>query len=477
MTYSSNIKQNQDKIKKSTYPLKNPHTREFIMDIPDSTNDQMIEAIETSKKAFQEMKTLTSKERSEILEKTSHYIAKERDQLAKMITTESAKPIRFARGEVDRTVETLKFAALEAKKLEGESIRLDAAMNGKGRDAYTIYQPIGVIGAITPFNFPLNLVVHKVAPALGAGNTIIVKPAEQTPMSAIKLMEILEESGLPIGAFQVITGSGPRLGKVLIEHPSVSKITFTGSPEVGKAIKSQIDLKKITLELGNNSALYIDKSVQPKLKEIAHKSVIGAFSYNGQVCISTQRIYVHSEIKDEFLGYFKGITENLKYGDPNEEATDLSGMIDEKSQRRVLDWIQDAIIEGATLLTGGEKEDNSVKPTIIVDVPPSSKVSCKEVFGPVVIVNSVDSAEEALQAMNNSEFGLNAGIFTYKLPQAFKFAHEMEVGQVLINDIPTLRFDHMPYGGMKSSGYGYEGVKYAMKEMVHKKFISINYSF
>lgn len=477
MTNYNHIKREEKVINKNTYPLMNPHTREFIMDIPESTNSEMRDAIDMSKEAFLKMKELTSKQRSEILYKAADYIANERDEFARIIITESAKPIRFAKAEVDRTIETLKFAALEAKKMEGESIRLDAAANGEGRDAYTIYQPIGVIGAITPFNFPLNLVVHKVAPALAVGNTIIVKPAEKTPLSAIKLMEALQESGLPEGACQVITGDGPRLGKILIDHPDVAKITFTGSPKVGELIKSQVGLKKITLELGNNSALYIDKSIRPKLKEIVRKVVIGAFSYSGQVCISTQRIYVHNELKDDFLYYFKEAAEALKYGDPNDTTTDLSGMIDEKSQHRILDWIKEATNEGATLLTGGEKEGNGVKPTIIVNAPAHSKVSSSEVFGPVVIVNSVNNAEEALTAMNASEFGLNAGIFTYELPQAFKFAHELEVGQVLINDIPTLRFDHMPYGGLKSSGYGYEGIKYAMKEMVHMKLISVNYHF
>ncbi|MFD2043025.1 aldehyde dehydrogenase family protein [Ornithinibacillus salinisoli] len=461
----------------NTYPLINPHTREKIMDIPECSNDQMVAAIANSKRAFHKMKALSSEERSLILDKASDIIAQNKDDFAKTITLESGKPIRFSLGEVDRTVQTLKFASLEARKLEGESIRLDAATNGEGRDAYTIYQPIGVVGAITPFNFPLNLVTHKVGPALGVGNTIIVKPAEKTPLSAIKLAEVLTEAGLPKDAYQVITGDGPRLGKVLIDHSDVQKISFTGSPQVGKMIKSQAGLKKITLELGNNSALYIDKSVSHKLKEIAEKAVVGAFSYNGQVCISTQRIYVHEEVRKEFLHYFKEATESLTYGDPNDPATDLSGVIDEKSQNRILAWIEEAVAEGSELVTGGKKFENGISPTILVKVSPEAKISCNEVFGPVVLVNSVTSAEDALKEMNNSPYGLNAGAFTYDLPQAFKLAHELEVGQVLINDLPTLRFDHMPYGGLKSSGYGYEGIKYAMREMAHMKFISMNYSF
>ncbi|MBB6454724.1 acyl-CoA reductase-like NAD-dependent aldehyde dehydrogenase [Salirhabdus euzebyi] len=460
-----------------TYPLINPHTREKITDIPECTEEQMENAITKSEQAFQQMKALTSEERSTIIETACTLIAEQKETFAKTIVLESGKPIKFARGEVDRTIQTLKFAAIEAKKLEGESIRLDAAPNGAGRDAYTIFQPIGVVGAITPFNFPLNLVSHKVGPALAVGNTIIVKPAEKTPLSSILLAQVFEEAGLPKDAFLVITGDGPKLGKVLIEHPAVAKITFTGSPQVGKLIKSQAGLKKVTLELGSNSALYIDNSVKDKLKDIAQKAVVGAFSYNGQVCISTQRIYVHEDIKEEFLHYFKEATESLVYGDPNEASTDMSGMIDEKSQQRVLKWMEEAVTEGATLVTGGVAEGYGVKPSILTDVLPQSKVSCQEVFGPVVIVNSVASAEGALTEMNNSEYGLNAGVFTYVLPQAFEFAHNLEVGQVLINDLPTLRFDHMPYGGLKSSGYGYEGIKYAIREMVHMKFISMNYRF
>ncbi|MDC3415279.1 aldehyde dehydrogenase family protein [Aquibacillus sp. 3ASR75-11] len=460
-----------------TYPLINPHTREKITEIPECTNEQMEAAIAKSEQAFQQMKVLSSAERSDILFKTSQLIEDKKEDFANTITLESGKPITFSQGEVDRTIQTLKFAAIEARKLEGESIRMDAAPNGAGRDAYTIFQPIGVVGAITPFNFPLNLVIHKVGPALAVGNTIIVKPAEKTPLSSILLANVLQEAGLPENAYQVITGDGPRLGKVLIDHPAVKKITFTGSPQVGKLIKSQAGLKKVTLELGSNSALYIDKSVESKIEEIANKAVVGAFSYNGQVCISTQRIYVHETVSKSFIEHFKIATEALKYGDPNDPSTDMSGLIDEKTQKRILEWIDEAVQDGATLITGGEKEENGVKPTILANVSTHSKVSCQEVFGPVVIINTVKNGEEALEAMNDSEFGLNAGVFTYDLPQGFHFAHELEVGQVLVNDLPTLRFDHMPYGGLKSSGYGYEGVKYAMREMVHRKFISMNYTF
>ncbi|MGP4061121.1 aldehyde dehydrogenase family protein [Halobacillus sp. H74] len=476
LNYSTYLNELRDEAGE-TYSLINPHTREEIEEIPECTNEQMETAIAKSLAAFEKLKTWSSAERSEVLERTARIAEENSERFAKAIVNEAGKPVRFAKGEVARTVETLKFSAIESRKLEGESIRLDAANNGGGRDAYTIYEPIGVIGAITPFNFPLNLVIHKVGPAIAAGNTIIVKPAEKTPLSSLLLREAFLEAGLPEGAFQVITGDGPRLGKVLIDHEQVAKITFTGSPEVGKLIKSQSGLKKVTLELGNNSALYIDESQRERLDDIAQKAVVGAFSYNGQVCISTQRIYVHEAIAEEFTRHFIEATSQLKYGDPLEESTDLSALIDEKSKKRLLEWIVEASHNGAEIVHGGKACQNGIEPTILKGVQASDKVSCQEVFGPVAIVNAVKSGEEALAEMNNSNYGLNAGIFTTDLSQALQMSHQLDVGQVLVNDIPTLRFDHMPYGGRKDSGYGYEGVKYAVREMVKRKMISLNYSF
>ncbi|TFB14207.1 aldehyde dehydrogenase family protein [Filobacillus milosensis] len=465
------------KFNENTYPLVNPHLREEIMQIPECSNEQMEQAINDAHEGYKTLKGLTSYDRSEILDRASKIVSDNKQLFAETISKESGKPIKFALGEVGRTIETLKFAAIEARKLEGESIPLDAAPNGDGRDAYTIYQPIGVVGAITPFNFPLNLVVHKVGPAIAAGNSIIVKPAEKTPLSSILLREALVEAGLPENAYIVITGDGPRLGKVLLESSVVKKITFTGSPQVGKLIKSQAGLKKVTLELGNNSALYIDESQKDKLEAIAKQAVNGAFAYNGQVCISTQRIYVHENIKEDLITHLKTQAEKLTYGDPLDENTDLTGLIDEKSQHRILEWLDEAEKAGATIISGGEKLENSIQPTILENVPRDAKISCEEVFGPVVLLNTVKDSDQALEEMNDSQYGLNAGVFTSDLAQALKFGHELDVGQVLINDVPTLRFDHMPYGGRKNSGYGHEGVKYAIHEMTNLKMISLNYKF
>lgn len=456
------------------YSVFHPHTGDKIADVPDATPEMMEKAIETAHHAFFTVKNLTKKERADILFTAADLIHKDISTAAEIISTEACKPIKAAISEVQRTIQTLQFAGEEAKRLDGEYLSLDAAAGGAGRDAYTIYQPIGVIGAITPFNFPLNLTVHKVGPALAAGNTIIIKPSEQTPLSSLYLAEILTKAGFPAGSIAVVPGDGASLGKVLLEDERVKKISFTGSPRVGKLIKSQAGLKRMTLELGSNSPMYVDKTVS-NLAEVAAKAVQGSFAYNGQVCLSTQRIYVHREVAAEFKEHFVAHTKKLVFGPPENEDTDVSSLINKESQTRILDWIEEAKSKGADLLTGGEKQANGVLPTVLENVPSEALISCAEVFGPVVLINEVNDWKQALQAINDSDYGLNAGVFTNDLSQAIHMAHEIEAGQVLINDVPTLRFDHMPYGGVKHSGYGREGVKYAIREMAEMKMISINY--
>lgn len=457
------------------FELLHPHTKEEFEKVAKGNEQDMIKAIDSASAAFQEMKQMPSVKRAEILKNAAEILQKRRDEFAKIITLEAGKPITASRVEVERSVQTLLFAAEEAKQSYGEYISLDAAKGGEGRDAFTIYQPLGVIGAITPFNFPVNLTVHKVGPAIATGNTIVVKPASQTPLSACLLAEVFIEAGLPKGAFNVVSGEGGQLGDVLLADDRIKKISFTGSPKVGKMIKEKAGLKRVTLELGSNSALYIDASVKDEMEDVVKQSVSAAFAYNGQVCIHTQRIYVHKEIANEFIEQFITQTKSLPYGDPFDEDTVLTGLISEKEQKRVLDWINQSVSAGAELKYGGEKIETGIEPTILVNVPKNEKVVCEEVFGPVVVIQIVESADQALAEMNDSDYGLNAGMFTNHLKQAMKMAHELEVGQVLINDVPTLRFDHMPYGGVKSSGYGHEGVKYAMKEMTNMKLISIHY--
>ncbi|MCJ8009029.1 aldehyde dehydrogenase family protein [Lederbergia wuyishanensis] len=458
-----------------TYELTNPYNDEVIAEVAEGQTKDMEKAIASAQEAFLTMKKMPAVERANILFAAARLLAEKKEEFAKLITAESGKPISASRAEVDRSVQTLQFSGEEAKKIAGEYIPLDAAVGGGGRDAYTIFEPIGVIGAVTPFNFPLNLVVHKVGPAIASGNAIVVKPAEKTPLTSLKLAELFTKVGLPDGVLNVVPGDGATLVGVMLEDTRVQKISFTGSPRVGTEIKSKSGLKRITLELGSNSALYVDDSVEGHLEEIVDKAIAGAFSYNGQVCIHTQRIYVHERISEKFLARFVDKTKRLKFGDPMDEDTVVTGMIDKKSQSRVLEWVKEAVEGGAKLLSGGERRDNGVLPTVLTDVKPTEKVACEEVFGPVVMINKVSDSDEALRHMNDSQYGLNAGVFTNNLKQAFHFAHELEVGQVLINDVPTLRFDNMPYGGIKSSGYGHEGVKYAVKEMTRMKMISINF--
>lgn len=323
------------------------------------------------------------------------------------------------------------------------------------------------MAAITPFNFPQNLIAHKVGPAIAAGNTIILKPASQTPLSALFLAELMDQTSLPKGAFNVITGgSGKLVGDVLIQSDKVNMITFTGSPAVGIDIRNRAGLKKVALELGSNAGLIIDKKVN--LDDIVAKCVVGAFSNQGQVCISLQRVYVMDSLYDEFLAKFIAQTETLVLGDPLEMTTDISSLIHANEEIRALDWINEALANGANLATGGKLHNHMLMPTILTNVADHLKVSCQEVFAPIVIVNRITSIQEGIEAINNSKYGLQAGIFTNDIQTAFMASKALEVGGVMINDIPTYRVDQMPYGGVKESGTGKEGVKYAIQEMTEK---------
>ena len=449
-----------------------PHTKEVIAQIPQASQDEVDTAIDIAYEARKKMAALTAYERAAILEHITQLFVDHRQKAAEIISLEASKPIKFALGEIDRTIETYKFAAEEAKRLTGEMIPMDAAKNGAGRFGYTMEQPIGVVGAITPFNFPQNLVAHKVGPAIAAGNTIILKPASQTPLSALFLAELIDQTALPKGVFNVITGSGKTVGDALVKSDKVKMITFTGSPAVGKGIRDKAGLKKVALELGSNSGLIIDKNVD--LAQIIPKCVMGAFSNQGQVCISLQRTYVMDELYDEFLEQFSSLTNKLVIGNPADESTDISAMIDPEEQERALSWVQEAVEQGSKIVYGGTIENAVFLPTILTNVSAHSKVSCQEVFAPIVIVNRITSIDEGIAAINNSNYGLQAGIFTNDIQTAFKASKELQVGGVMINDIPTYRVDQMPYGGVKDSGTGKEGIKYAIHEMTETKLVVWN---
>lgn len=452
--------------------LYSPHTKELIAKIPQATREEVDEAIEVAYGAREKMAALTAFERSAILEQITQLFIIHREEAAKIISLEASKPLKYAYGEIDRTIETYKFAAEEAKRLTGEMIPMDAAKNGADRFGYTIEEPIGVIGAITPFNFPQNLVAHKVGPAIAAGNTIVLKPASQTPLSALFLAELIEQTALPKGAFNVVTGSGREVGDALVESDKVKMITFTGSPAVGKGIRNKAGLKKVALELGSNAGLIIDKNVD--LSKIVPKCVMGAFSNQGQVCISLQRTYVMDEIFDEFIEQFSEMTKKLVVGSPFDESTDISAMIAASESERALEWVEEAVEHGAEIITGGKIENDVFQPTILKNVNAISKVSCQEVFAPIVGVSRISSIEEGIEAINHSDFGLQAGIFTNDIQTAFKASKLLEVGGVMINDIPTYRVDQMPYGGVKDSGTGKEGIKYAIHEMTETKLVVWN---
>lgn len=457
---------------KNYSPLHSPYSGEIIAEIPAATEEETEQAIESAYRAKHVMANMPAHQRANILQTLSRLLEERREEAAKIIALEGAKPITLARGEVARTIETYKFAAEEAKRIHGETIPLDAAPGGERRVAYTVREPIGVVGAITPFNFPMNLVAHKVGPAIATGNTIVLKPATQTPLSSLFLADLLHETGLPAGALNVVTGSGRVVGEKIVTNPKVNMITFTGSPGVGIGIRNKAGLKRVALELGSNSAVIIDKGVD--IDKIISRCVTGAFANQGQVCISLQRIYAHEEVYDQFIEKFVKATEKLKLGDPLDEKTDISALISSNDVQRTLSWIEEARQGGAKIVTGGKAEGNILYPTVIADADPCLKVSCQEVFAPIVLVNKVQSVEEAIDLVNDSRFGLQAGIYTENVYTALDAAEKLHVGGVMINDIPTFRVDHMPYGGVKESGIGREGVKYAIEEMTELKLVIWN---
>jgi acyl-CoA reductase-like NAD-dependent aldehyde dehydrogenase len=454
---------------KNYVPLYSPYSHEKISNVAFANEEETDLAISAAERASKIIAKMPAYERADILENVVTLLKEEADECARLIATESAKPITAAKGEVARTIMTYKFAAEEARRITGETIPMDAAPGGEGRIAFTIREPIGVIAAITPFNFPMNLVAHKVGPAIAAGNAIVLKPAEQTPLSALFLAEIFQKAGLPAGVLNIIPGHGHIAGDRLVQDERVKGITFTGSPPVGKLIKGKAGLKKVTLELGSNSALIVDDGVD--VESMIDRAVFGAFANAGQVCISVQRIYVHENLFEQFVESFSKKAETLVCGDPLDEKTDISALIRAKEADRAIQWIDEAVKQGATIVTGAKREGNILYPTVLTNVSSDAKVSCQEAFAPLVMINKVKSVEEAVKLVNDSKYGLQAGIYTNSLHTAFEAASNLQVGGVMINDIPTFRVDHMPYGGVKESGYGREGLKYAIEEMTELKLI------
>lgn len=449
-----------------------PYDQKKVGSICKASVDDAKRAILAADSARKVMAGLTAKERGDILDKASRLLEERSDEVAAAITGEAGKGIVFSKGEVTRSVENLKFCADEARRISGELIPYDAAASGANRFGYFKRYPIGVVAAITPFNFPLNLVVHKVGPAIAAGCPVVLKPASSTPMTAALLTEILLDAGLPPEGINLIVGSGRDVGGVMVESDKVNMLTFTGSPEVGLQIKSQAGIKKVTLELGSNSAAIIHKDAD--LAYASPKCVIGAFANSGQVCISIQRIYVHSSRYDEFKDMYVEAVKNAGFGDPADDNVLVGPMIDEGEAERVEGWVEEAVSQGAKVLAGGGRKGTMFEPTVLENTDESMTVVADELFAPVVCIMKYDTLEEAVERTNDSKYGLQAGIFTNDIKNAFYAIDNLEVGGVMVNDMPTFRVDQMPYGGLKLSGTGREGPKFAVEEMTELKTVMIN---
>lgn len=455
----------------SSIDVVDPFQHKVIGRIPACTSVEIDRAVAQAQGALK--RGLPQWQRAKILDVAAVRLAARREEFAQLIARESAKPIRTARIEVDRAVGTFEFSAAEARKLAGEMIPMEALAAGEGKIGFTLRVPVGVIGAIAPFNFPLNLVVHKVGPAIAAGCPIILKPASQTPFTSIALAEMLiDECGLPSDWLHVVTGGGSTVGNALVDHPDIALITFTGSPEVGWSIRSRAPRKKVGLELGNNAPIVIE--ADGDWKTAAAKIRLAGFSHAGQSCISTQRIFVHSSIAADFTRELISQVSTLVVGDPLDEATEVSALISLAERDRVASWIHEATTQGGTIACGGTLDENGVLlPTIILNARPEMKVCSREVFGPVVTVTTYDEVGNALEMANDSDFGLQAAIFTSRIDTALQAIKSLDFGGVVVNDVPTFRADQQPYGGLRDSGNTREGPAYSVKEMTEIRMVML----
>ncbi len=450
----------------------NPYNGEVIGYIPIASEKDVEDAIQSAVDAFKTTKKLSAYEKSKILENIKKGIEERKEELARMIVEESGKPWQYALGEVNRATVTFTFAAEEAKRIGGEVFPVDIQENTKNYRGFYKRFPLGPIIAITPYNFPLNLVAHKIAPAIAAGNSVVLKPPPQAPFTSLILAEIIEKAGAPAGMVNVVPTTVERAEK-MVRDERFKLLSFTGSPRVGWYLKNIAGKKKILLELGGNAGAVVDESAN--LDFTAWRLAIGGFANAGQICIAVQRIYVHKNIYDKFLEKFKREVEKLKIGDPMDPDTVFGPLIDERAADKVERWISDAIENGAIIITGAKRRGNIIEATIISDVKKDLPVYCEEVFGPVVITEPFDAFEEAIDKVNDSQYGLQAGIFTNDLKNTHYAIENLDVGGVIINDYPTFRVDNMPYGGIKDSGLGREGLKYAVEEMTEIKTVIMRF--
>jgi acyl-CoA reductase-like NAD-dependent aldehyde dehydrogenase len=449
--------------------VRNPFDNAVFETVPRADAGDLEKALAYAERGARVMAKLSSYERWKILRKAADMIAARNEELGKLISQEEGKIIAEGRGEANRAVETMMGSAEEAKRLQGETVPLDADPTGGKKFGFTLRVPCGVVAAIAPFNFPLNLVAHKVGPALAAGNSVIVKPASDTPLSALKLTEILLEAGLPAEGIQCITGSGGEIGDALVADRRVRKVTFTGSREIGERICQRAGIKKVTMELGSNSPVIIMPDAD--LEKVATVLAMTGYGNAGQTCISTQRVLAAKKVYGELLSVIKPKVEALTTGNPLDEKSKVGPMVKESEAVRVDEWINEAVASGARLVAGGGRRGAIYMPAVVADVKPNMRISRDELFGPAVAVTPFDEIDEAISLANDSVYGLAAGIFTDNVEWAMKFAREAEAGNLHVNWGSQWRVDLMPYGGLKDSGFGKEGPKYAVQEMSELKMV------
>ena len=450
----------------------NPYDNALVAQVPVTTQVGIETIIERAYQLRASFAQMPAYERGDILNQTAELISQSRDELAQLMVQESGKPLRYARGEVGRAIETFTFAADEARRLHGETIPMDAARNGVGKIGFYVREPIGVIGAITPFNFPLNLVAHKVAPAIACGCPIVLKPSPFTPLSSLRLAKLLVEAGLPEGIFQVVVGDAD-VGRWLTTDPRIAMLTFTGSLGVASAISQVAGIRRTTFELGGNAATIITETT-PITDTLINRLLVGSFAYSGQVCISVQRLYIHESIYQDVRDKLVDHCRQMTLGDPLNETTDIGPLINDQATKRIQIWLKEAIAAGARVVCGGHNHGRMFEPTILENVTNTMKVMCAEVFGPVVNLVPYTDFETVLAEVNDTTFGLQAGVYTNDMGQMMRAIRTLETGGIMINDVPTFRVDHMPYGGNKDSGTGREGPRFAIEEMTTLKMIVMN---
>ncbi len=451
--------------------VRNKYSGEVMGTIPQARREDVDAAVGAAQKAAEVMADLPAHRRGEILRRAAELIQQRREEFARTIAAEAGKALKFARIEVDRGITTFTVASEEAKRIHGETVPMDAVPAGEGYFGFWVRRPVGVVAAITPFNFPLNLVAHKVAPALAAGNSVVLKPASATPLTAVLLCQVLQEAGLPPGALNLVVGPGSTVGEWLVTDPRVAKVSFTGSPAVGQRITERAGIKKVTLELGNTSPVIVAPDVD--LDFVARRCAVGAYYNSGQVCISVQRIYADRRAYEPFLDRFVRASEDMVVGDPLDERVDVGPMIDESEARRIEAWVEEALAGGARVLTGHRRQGAVYWPTVLTEVRPEMKVVAQEAFAPVASVIRADDFEQALEQANATEYGLQAAVFTRDVDRILQAIRRLNFGGVIINDTPAYRADHMPYGGVRGSGIGREGVRYAIEEMTNIQMVVI----